>query len=124
MKLFHKPHSSCQKTLGKKGEEVAAEFLKKEGYQIIERNFRCPFGEIDIIARDGKTVVFVEVKTRSSDKLSPPYLAVKKTKREKIRKSAQYYLNSKRAGQVNCRFDIVSIVYGKDINIEVIKRAF
>lgn len=110
--------------LGKKGEDLAEAFLKKKGYRIIERNFKCPFGEIDLIARDGKTVVFVEIKARTRATLSPPYLAVNKSKRKKIQKSAEYYLNIKKAGPVECRFDIVSIVFGADPEVELIQRAF
>ncbi len=114
------PHLS----LGKRGEDLAAKFLAKEGYRIIERNFRCPYGEIDLIARDGKTVVFVEIKTRTSARLSPPYLAVNKSKRQKIKKTAQFYLNLKKAGPVECRFDIVSVVPDGDPAVEVMQRAF
>ena len=110
--------------LGKKGEDLAEACLKKKGYRIVERNFRCPFGEIDLIARDGKTVVFVEIKARSRASLSPPYLAVNKTNRKKITKSAEYYLSIKKAGPLECRFDIVSIVFGKDPEVEVIQMAF
>ncbi|MBI5186003.1 MAG: YraN family protein [Nitrospinae bacterium] len=113
-------HLDC----GRKGEELALKLLQKEGYRIIERNFRCPFGEIDVVARDGKTVVFVEVKARESGRLSPPYLAVGKAKRMKIKKSARYYLNRKRAGQVECRFDIVSITFDDGPACELIRGAF
>jgi putative endonuclease len=124
MKPSEPPPLPRHLSFGRKGEELAVKALKKEGYKIIERNFRCPFGEIDIVARDGKTVVFVEVKARKSGELSPPYLAVGKAKRLKIKKSAQYYLNMKRASHVECRFDIVSIIAGEEPSLEIIRGAF
>lgn len=124
MKSSGDPKISSHLNSGKKGEELALKYLQKKGYRIIERNFRCSYGEIDLIARDGKTVVFVEVKARSSGQLSPPYLAVNKNKRKKIQKTAEYYLNQNRAGQVDCRFDIVSVVLGEPPDIEIIKGAF
>lgn len=76
--------------LGIKGEELAVKFLKKKGYRIISRNFKSPIGEIDIIAEDLGTFVFVEVKTRSDESFGYPFEAVNYKKREKLRRVALY----------------------------------
>ncbi|PIQ97014.1 MAG: YraN family protein, partial [Nitrospinae bacterium CG11_big_fil_rev_8_21_14_0_20_56_8] len=70
--------------LGQEGERKAADFLRSKGYRILQRNFRCAAGEIDIIAEDRKTVVFVEVKTRSGEGVGHPSLAVTPAKQKKI----------------------------------------
>ena len=75
------------KALGSKGEDLAIQFLKKKGYRIIDRNYKTSVGEIDIIARDGNTIVFVEVKTRTDDSFGYPFEAVNKKKRQKLQKS-------------------------------------
>jgi putative endonuclease len=69
---------------GKQGETLAAAYLEKAGYQIIERNYRCLFGEMDLVARDGQTVVFVEVKSRKSDRFGVPQLSVGLQKQKKL----------------------------------------
>ena len=78
--------------LGDRGENVAARFLRNLGYKIILRNFRCELGEIDIIARDGKTLVFVEVKTRAYDDPTPEE-QVNTVKRHQVTKAARFYLS-------------------------------
>ncbi|HKM40245.1 MAG TPA: YraN family protein, partial [bacterium] len=80
------------KTVGKQGEEFAQRYLARLGYRIIERNFSCPIGEIDLIAQDGNTLVFIEVKTRSSLRFGLPEEAVTRTKQQKLRNVASYYL--------------------------------
>lgn len=94
--------------LGGKGEELAARFLRKKGFKVLERNYRCPAGEVDIIARDGGTVVFVEVKTRAGGLFGHPLEAVHGRKRERLRKAALFYLSS-RGGEAPARFDIIGI---------------
>lgn len=96
-------------TLGKKGESVALHFLKEKGYEILETNFRFEKDEIDIIARDGEVLVFVEVKTRSTDYFGVPEIAVKPKKIECLIRCAENYLISKNSMD-EIRFDIVSIV--------------
>jgi len=94
--------------LGTKGEDLAVEFLKRKGYRIISRNFRTPFGEIDIIAEDKRTIVFVEVKTRADSTFGRPFEAVDYRKRERLRKVALFYL--KHSGKDSpSRFDVLSI---------------
>ncbi len=77
-----------KKELGKKGEELALRFLKKRGYRIIEKNYVCKMGEMDIIAKEKDTLVFVEVKTRTSTTFGPPQLAVNPTKQMQLSKVA------------------------------------
>jgi len=110
--------------LGEEGEALAVRFLKKKGYRIIQRNYRTPIGEIDIIARDKETVVFVEVKTRESMRYGLPFESIGLKKRQKIVNVAELFL--KRFREVPpCRFDVVSISY-KDgrPRLELIKGAF
>lgn len=96
--------------LGDKGEVLAVKLLKKKGYRIIKQNYRTPVGEIDIIARDGETLVFIEVKTRESIEYGLPFEAVNSAKKRKIANVAKLYL--KKLKQIPpCRFDIVSIYY-------------
>jgi len=92
---------------GKSGEKKAASFLKKKGFKILEMNYRCRFGEIDIVAKDGDTVVFVEVKTRSTAQFGMGYESVNSRKQEKLTASAQHYIAEK--GESPARFDVVSI---------------
>lgn len=112
------------KGLGKEGEDLAERLLKKKGYSILERNFRTSFGEIDLIARDGETIVFVEVKTKREDLFAMPFESVTRKKREKIRKVALAYL--RRLGkEMPARFDVLSLVVrGGECEVEHIRDAF
>lgn len=96
------------KPLGTEGEDIAAKFLKKKGYRILKRNYRGTGGEVDIIAEDGGTIVFVEVKTRTGDLFGHPMEAVHYRKRQKIKKIALHYL-AKQKKEVSARFDIICI---------------
>ena len=96
--------------LGRRGEDAAARFLDRRGYDIIERNWTCVAGEADIIARDGESVVFVEVKTRSNCEKGLPSEAVDAAKRERYERIAALYLQKLDVVDVPIRFDIVSIV--------------
>lgn len=95
--------------IGKIGEEIAAIFLKQKGYKLLGMNINTPFGEIDIVARDKNTTVFVEVKTRSTCSLGPPFLNVTKSKEKRLIKNALCYL--KKYGRVysDWRIDVVSV---------------
>lgn len=110
---------------GKRGEDLAAAFLIKEGYKILERNFRCPLGEIDIVALDNGILAFVEVKTRSSNYFGLPEEAVNSRKRHQMAKTAQFYISSKRLFNNLARFDVVAvtIIDGKE-EVRVIRNAF
>lgn len=97
------------KVFGSKGEDIAAEFLKQKGYKILKRNYTTPLGEADIVAKDNNTIVFVEVKARSSNAFGQPFEAVNKRKQEKLKKVALYYLKHNKI-ESHIRFDVISIV--------------
>lgn len=95
---------------GEAFEEKAAHFLEKHGLQILERNYRCRFGEIDLIARDGKSYVFVEVKYRKGNISGSAVEAVTKTKQRRICRVAVYYLSTHCLSMdLPCRFDVIGI---------------
>ena len=102
-----------KKLLGRAGEVKAAEFLKKKGFKILEKNYKTPLGEIDLIAKDGEYTVFIEVKTRSSDEYGAPSEAVDLKKQEKYFKVATYYLQRTQKIDSPCRFDVVEIENGE-----------
>ncbi len=93
------------------GEDLAANYLKNKGYQILERNFGNKFGEIDIIARDKEVLIFAEVKTKIGEIFGTPEEMVGKSKLQKIRNMAVFYLKGR---SVPCRIDVVAIVLGPD----------
>jgi len=95
--------------IGALGEKIASKYLQKNGYCIVDANFRTPLGEIDLVARLKKTIVFIEVKTRSTYSFGPPYLSVTKRKERHIIKSALCYLKSHDIADAPWRIDIVSI---------------
>lgn len=97
--------------LGKRGEEAAADYLRREGYEILHRNYRFGRAEIDLIARKGGTIVFVEVKARSSDRYGEPEEAVNREKIRRIRRVASAYLAQRRIGECDCRFDVVAVLF-------------
>ncbi|MBZ4643608.1 MAG: putative endonuclease [Deferribacteres bacterium] len=105
---------------GRKGEDLALEYLEKNGFVIIEKNFRSRFGEIDLIVKDGQTIVFVEVKYRLSENYGSPKEAVTNEKIKKIIRTAQYFITKNNFNSLY-RFDVVSIYKDK---IEHIKNAF
>jgi len=99
--------------LGKSGEETAIAYLKKKKFKVLERGFRFRRGEIDIIARDNDTVVFVEVKTRQSLEFGLPEESVTPLKQQQIRRLAEAYLATNNLYDVPCRFDIISLFYSR-----------
>jgi len=113
-------------TIGKQGEELAVVYLQQAGYLILERNFRNTLGEIDIIAREGGAICFIEVKTRRTDFFGAPYESVTPAKQRKIAQVGLSYLKLKDQMDIRVRFDVVSIVLnavGKS-NVELFKNAF
>lgn len=103
------------RVIGRRGEEAAANYLKKHKYKIVDRNFSCQFGEIDLVVWDGETVVFVEVKARENDKFGLPREAVNRQKQQTIIRCANYWLyKCKQTGKA-VRFDVVEIL-GDEIN--------
>lgn len=113
-------------TLGAVGEELAFHHLAAYGYKILLRNYECPLGEIDMIAKQNGDIVFVEVKTRSSAAYGLPAEAVTHHKRRQIVKSALYYLKRYGVQSRSCRFDVVSVILPKEgqTEIEIIENAF
>lgn len=110
--------------LGKSGEDWASVYLQKQGYKILQRNFRSRLGEIDVIALDGQTVVFVEVKTRFSKQFGPPEEAVTPWKIRSIIKTAQYFQMLHPKLPESLRIDVVAITLasnGKPEEIKLIK---
>ena len=112
--------------MGRTGENIACEHLRKKGYLIVERSFRLFRGEIDVVARDGDTLVFVEVKTRSDESHGRPEESVTPAKQRQIRRIAQGYLVRTGCGDVACRFDVVAILFRgpDDYRLEHFKDAF
>lgn len=110
---------------GKRGEALAAAHLAENGYRIVERNYRCLFGEIDIVAEEGGTLVFVEVKSRRSMAYGDPQLAVGHEKQKKISRIAMHYLNEKGLCHRRARFDVVAVkLLPAGHSIELIRNAF
>lgn len=112
--------------LGKKGEELAVLFLKNHGYRILERNFKTNLGEIDIIALEGDTLCFIEVKTRTTETYGTPFEAVSRLKQRKLSQLALLYLKRKNFMDAPARFDIVSVIKGADqrTDVQILQNAF
>ena len=106
--------------LGRQGEEAAARWYQQSGFEIVDRNWHCAEGELDVVASDGTTVVFCEVKTRSSDRFIDPALAVDHRKQARIRTAALRWLESHRR-HPHIRFDVALVVAGQ---VRVIEQAF
>jgi putative endonuclease len=113
-------------SLGKSGEDRACRELERRGYAILARGYRTRFGEIDIIARDGPTIVFVEVKARTDDRYGGGAAAVTLHKQARMTAVAEDYLARRRLHDVPCRFDVVAIGFGRDgrMLVEVYRNAF
>lgn len=96
-------------SLGRWGEEIIASYLQSRGYEILHRNWHCRWGELDIIARQGEYLCFVEVKLRGSAAFAPPRAFVTQTKQQRIRQSAACYLTQRDTG-LQPRFDVAEVV--------------
>lgn len=111
--------------LGKRGEALAHSILKKLGYKIIQTNYRCGLGEIDVVAREGKSLVFVEIKTRKGKSLGYAKEAVHPRKQRQISKVALTYMKQNHCEDAKARFDVVAIsVSLEGPEVEVIRNAF
>ena len=106
---------------GTKYEKIAGEFLEKQGYRILEYNFRCRYAEIDIVAKDGEYLVFCEVKFRKTGGLSAALEAVSVPKQMRLSGAAVYYLMKNGCTEIPCRFDVIGIAGNK---ISLRKNAF
>jgi len=110
--------------IGRKGEELAYREIEKLGYRVIERNYRSPLGEIDLIAMDGEVLVFIEIKTRKSS-IDYAKEAIDRKKIKRLSRLASYYIKTKRCNNIRARFDVVAIsLKDKDPQIELIRDAF
>lgn len=119
------PHA-LHLALGESGEDLAAAALQRRGYAILERRYRTKIGEIDIVARDGDVLVFVEVKARSGGRLGSPAEAVTDSKRRRLAVMASDYLARRRPAATTCRFDVVAVTIsgGDPPAVVVIPNAF
>ena len=117
---------SPRSRVGQSAEIVAAAELGKQGYSILASNYRCKQGEIDFIAKDGDSIVFVEVRCRRTTNYGSPAESITSAKQEKIIATAQHYLNEQSMHDVNCRFDVVEVVSmdGRLCVQDIIKDAF
>jgi putative endonuclease len=112
-------------SLGRQGEDAAAQYLQRKGMKILERNLRTPVGEIDLVVRDRNILAFVEVKTRRGTVFGSPGEAVGPRKQRQIIRTAKWYLNDSPHVKLQPRFDVVAItVLGDDLQIEHIPAAF
>ncbi len=95
--------------VGKTGEAVARGYLEAKGHRVAETNFRCPYGEIDLITYDGDILVFVEVRTRTGSSFGTPAESITAEKLNRIKKSALYYMKRYYGEEVGCRFDLIAV---------------
>ncbi len=98
---------------GLRGERLAGRYLRRRGFSLLERNFSCPLGEIDLIAAKRGLLVFCEVKTRANDSFAPPFEAVNRGKIMRLERTAEYWLNTRPRPREECRFDVITVLLGK-----------
>jgi putative endonuclease len=106
--------ATSSKRLGQLGEKLARKLLKKRGYKILVRNYTCPVGEVDLIALDGDTLVFIEVKTMKASSDIDPTEQVHSRKQAQVRRAARFYLSAKQADDMPARFDVVAVTIPED----------
>ena len=118
--------SKHRKSLGKKGEELAASFLQeRQKYRILQRNYRCVFGEVDIVAKDRDVLTFIEVRTRKSEDYGNPKESITKRKQDQLSKVALEFINKYDAHHMKARFDVVAVyLLSQKERVELIKDAF
>jgi len=121
------PLPNYRKQVGDKGEKLAEDFLKRNGYKITQRNYRCRLGEIDIIAQQDDVIVFVEVRTKQTESFGLPQYSITSGKISRITKAALSYLQEKELAGCTCRFDVIAITFpngSREPRIEHIENAF
>jgi len=111
----------ARRALGISGEDLAAQWYEANGYEVLARNWRCRDGELDLVVRRGRTIVFCEVKTRGSDAFGLPVEAVSRSKRQRVRVLAAKWLDDSPVRPKEIRFDVAAILQGE---IEVYEGAF
>ncbi|MBI2999303.1 MAG: YraN family protein [Deltaproteobacteria bacterium] len=116
---------SQKQILGQEGERIAERYLKKEGYRLVERNYRCPVGELDLIALDRRVIVFIEVKTRTDERFGSPLEAVHRLKQQRMIKAALFFLSQHRLHDRESRFDVIGVSFsGREPVVEHVQNAF
>lgn len=124
-KLAEIAKSNHKLEAGHAAEESACQLLLSKGYEIVARNIRYKFGEIDIIAKDGPVLCFVEVRSRENSRFTDPKASIRRDKQEKIIRSAALYMQKNYKSPPLCRFDVIGIIgYGCMQKLELIKNAF
>jgi len=113
--------TDTRRATGIRGEEEAARFLARCGYAILDKNVRTRAGEIDLVAKEGKTLVFVEVKTRRDLAGDPPQAAVNTRKQNRLGKLAHGYLKLRRLREMPCRFDVVAVIVNEEGGVKAIR---
>lgn len=108
-------------SIGKIGEDTAAEYIENHGYRIIDRNYTSRWGEIDIISEKDGVLVFVEVKTKIGDKYGAPWESVTFYKYQKLKRSIQYYITSNKLNYRKCRIDVCGVLLNPDLTVESVK---
>jgi len=119
--------SEARRALGQTGERIAEKFLARRGYKRLARNFTTPTGELDLIMRDGDTIVFVEVKTLTQPQLNEPIEQLRPAQQRRLIKTANWWRQAKRCADKPCRFDVIGVaITGDDSEPEIthIKDAF
>lgn len=124
--VFRLKNKKTTTAIGRKGEDIAADWLAANDYTIVARNYRKRFGEVDIIARQGEWLVFIEVKTRSSDRFGSPQDSVTVHKQQQLSRIANDYLACNGLVDLPCRFDVVSVLLSGEQppRVDVIVNAF
>jgi putative endonuclease len=118
--------SSDSNFIGQRGEDVSVAYLEGNGYKVVQRNFRSTHGEIDIIAKDGDVLAFVEVKAYKGDSWRTPFAAITKMKQKSIVSTARMYLYLQKIQDVDCRFDVLAVNWQPDgpPKFDLLKDAF
>ena len=116
-----------RKELGRQGESAAEQFLRRRHrYRVLERNFACRWGELDLVCLDGKTLVFVEVRSAGETGLDRPEESVTERKQRKIIKAAKYFIQARRIKEMNMRFDVLGVTFrpGRETGFALYQNAF
>jgi putative endonuclease len=101
--------SDHRRSIGLRGEDIAADYLKRKGYSVLNRNFRTPYGEIDLVSKQGSSIVFTEVKTRASKSLGPPEISITRRKADHMRSAAEFYIQEYGEQYDEWRIDVISV---------------
>ena len=110
----HKPPLDRRKEHGNRGEDLAASYLRRQGLTLVQRNYRCKIGELDIIARLDDTLIFVEVRSTTTGYLESPMISVNERKQKKVTDTARWFVQQARLNHLNVRFDVVAVEFGQE----------